>query len=135
MGYKIKVVGAWRSLVAHLVWDQGAAGSNPVAPTSPKTLENALKTAFSRVFLLFFSGFILAHLRSFCDKKVVKKLSDFLKHLVFNLTHFVCNRCLLTFANFSIYIHCCVNIRMSHYVLQFLNRQISFHTQRCKCVS
>ena len=25
--------GAWRSPVAHLVWDQGAAGSNPAAPT------------------------------------------------------------------------------------------------------
>jgi hypothetical protein len=23
----------WRSLVAHLVWDQGVAGSNPVIPT------------------------------------------------------------------------------------------------------
>ena len=26
--------GVWRSLVAHLVWDQGAAGSNPVTPTT-----------------------------------------------------------------------------------------------------
>ena len=29
-------VGAWRSLVAHLVWDQGVAGSNPAAPTIPR---------------------------------------------------------------------------------------------------
>lgn len=27
--------GAWRSPVAYLVWDQGAAGSNPAAPTAP----------------------------------------------------------------------------------------------------
>jgi hypothetical protein len=27
-------VGAWRSLVAHLPWAQGVAGSNPVAPTT-----------------------------------------------------------------------------------------------------
>ena len=26
--------GAWRSLVAHLLWEQGVAGSNPAAPTS-----------------------------------------------------------------------------------------------------
>ena len=27
-------VGEWRRLVAHLVWDQGVAGSNPVSPTN-----------------------------------------------------------------------------------------------------
>ena len=26
-------VGVWRSLVAHLVWDQGVQGSNPCTPT------------------------------------------------------------------------------------------------------
>lgn len=26
--------GAWRSLVAHLLWEQGVAGSNPAAPTT-----------------------------------------------------------------------------------------------------
>jgi hypothetical protein len=28
--------GAWRSLVAHLLWEQGVAGSNPAAPTIHK---------------------------------------------------------------------------------------------------
>ena len=26
--------GVWRSLVAHLVWDQGVQGSNPCTPTN-----------------------------------------------------------------------------------------------------
>ena len=26
-------VGEWRSLVAHLLWEQRVAGSNPVSPT------------------------------------------------------------------------------------------------------
>jgi hypothetical protein len=26
--------GAWRSLVAHLLWEQGDGGSNPLAPTA-----------------------------------------------------------------------------------------------------
>ena len=41
----------------------------PHISTSTKTLENALKTAFSRVFLMFFRGFILAH---FAIKKLSK---------------------------------------------------------------
>lgn len=30
----LDVAGAWRSLVAHLLWEQGVAGSSPVAPTT-----------------------------------------------------------------------------------------------------
>ena len=29
----IYIFGAWLSLVEHLAWDQGVAGSNPAAPT------------------------------------------------------------------------------------------------------
>ena len=32
--YEIFSIGAWRSLVAHLLWEQGVGGSNPLAPTS-----------------------------------------------------------------------------------------------------
>jgi hypothetical protein len=28
------IVGEWRSLVAHLLWEQRVAGSNPVSPTT-----------------------------------------------------------------------------------------------------
>ena len=52
------VVEVWLSLVEYFVRDEGAAGSNPVTSTSVKTLENALRTAFSRVFLMLFKGFI-----------------------------------------------------------------------------
>ncbi len=31
--HSFPVIGEWRSLVAHLLWEQGVAGSNPVSPT------------------------------------------------------------------------------------------------------
>ena len=31
-------IGAWRSLVAHLLWEQGVGGSNPLAPIGHDTL-------------------------------------------------------------------------------------------------
>ena len=34
--YKLNSHGMWRSLVAHLFWEQGVAGSNPVIPTLVK---------------------------------------------------------------------------------------------------
>ncbi len=30
--YNLPFIGAWRSLVAHLLWEQGVVGSNPAAP-------------------------------------------------------------------------------------------------------
>ena len=32
-----RVIGEWRSLVAHLLWEQRVAGSNPVSPTIDAT--------------------------------------------------------------------------------------------------
>ena len=34
--YIFSTIGAWRSLVAHLLWEQGVGGSNPLAPTNSK---------------------------------------------------------------------------------------------------
>lgn len=40
--YKTSHHGAWRSMVAHLLWEQGVAGSNPVAPTIHKNKRSAV---------------------------------------------------------------------------------------------
>ena len=37
---KPSLVGAWRSLGAHLVWDQGVEGSNPFSPTINSLINN-----------------------------------------------------------------------------------------------
>ncbi len=36
--------GVWRSLVAHVLWEHGAAGSNPVTPIAARPLGQAVKT-------------------------------------------------------------------------------------------
>jgi hypothetical protein len=41
-GYTGRPVGAWRSLVAHLLWEQGVAGSNPAAPIFSSFLAKAM---------------------------------------------------------------------------------------------
>src|SRR5680860_1187328 len=33
LGEQQSICGTWRSLVAHLLWEQGVAGSNPAVPT------------------------------------------------------------------------------------------------------
>src|SRR2546423_4891239 len=43
-------IGGWRSLVAHLVWDQGVGGSNPLAPTT-KALRKQAKQATQQGWL------------------------------------------------------------------------------------
>ena len=42
----IDVFGAWLSLVEHLAWDQGVAGSNPAAPTTASVAQSDRATAF-----------------------------------------------------------------------------------------
>jgi hypothetical protein len=34
IGPNWQAIGEWRSLVAHLLWEQRVAGSNPVSPTN-----------------------------------------------------------------------------------------------------
>ena len=45
-----KVFGVWLSLVEYLVWDQGAAGSNPVTPMKG-FVEDKRTCGLSRVLL------------------------------------------------------------------------------------
>ena len=42
--------GAWRSLVAHLLWEQGVEGSNPFAPTRKC---KGFETVWSQTFFSF----------------------------------------------------------------------------------
>ncbi len=37
--------GLWRSLVAHLLWEQGVAGSNPASPTGHRSLDASARAS------------------------------------------------------------------------------------------
>ena len=43
---RLYIIGAWLSLVEHLAWDQGVAGSNPAAPTIASVAQSDRATAF-----------------------------------------------------------------------------------------
>ena len=45
-----RAVGEWRSLVAHLLWEQRVAGSNPVSPTNPGRRPASWRRSISRIF-------------------------------------------------------------------------------------
>jgi ETC complex I subunit conserved region len=44
------MIGAWRSLVAHLLWEQRVAGSNPAAPTIEATVRSQGALMLARIF-------------------------------------------------------------------------------------
>ena len=43
--YVFHECGAWRSLVAHLLWEQGVGGSNPLAPTTHAVLARGAQSS------------------------------------------------------------------------------------------
>jgi hypothetical protein len=46
-------IGAWRSLVARLLWEQEVGGSNPLAPTS---LSNSFMEIYQNITLCVLKG-------------------------------------------------------------------------------
>ena len=51
-----KVIGMWRSLVSHLIWDQGSAGSSPVIPRFGKDSDCNVKADSLSVSLPLFKA-------------------------------------------------------------------------------
>ena len=56
LGCRIGRVGAWRSLVAHLLWEQGVLSSNLSAPTIQIQLDNELFSARENFASVAFVG-------------------------------------------------------------------------------
>jgi hypothetical protein len=79
-GRKIIGVGAWRSLVAHLPWAQGVAGSNPVAPTiifTSASSSGGLEQRPSKPRVMGSNPFWRATSGSARDRKMESALCDF----------------------------------------------------------
>src|SRR6202011_5740888 len=69
--------GVWRSLVAHLLWEQGVGGSNPLTPTIPRLAGGRAVHGRRRVFLAAHDAARPRGLEEETSMASVKKVSYF----------------------------------------------------------
>ena len=79
-----KHVGEWRSLVAHLFWEQRVAGSNPVSPTiisvTNKSLILLIKIGHFRPVQELCSFFSIPFVRRYCPMVTGRKTFERVGH-------------------------------------------------------
>lgn len=83
--FKAKNIRAWPSLVGHLVWDQGAAGSNPVARTIFKSSQPQRLRAFFFVYQRFAVLYCVNHSRVKCAIHVKNCTRNCTRHFEGNI--------------------------------------------------